>query len=123
MCQPRCNRAEYIRCAGHFLAEQMTQFVIRMDVHVYNERSRQNDFPLERESKLAVNFPPITLKFSFTQLLKYYLKHEHKCFIRYNTRGAAERFISDKARIASVLNSFKNDLFYTHLVTLFKKEF
>ena len=35
----------------------------------------------------------------------------------------AERFISDKARIASVLNSFKNDPFYTHLVTLFTKEF
>ena len=31
----------------------------------------------------------------------YYLKHEHECFIRYKTRGAAERFISDKARIAS----------------------
>ena len=29
----------------------------------------------------------------------YYLKHEHECFIRYKTRGAAERFISDKARI------------------------
>ena len=53
----------------------------------------------------------------------YYLKHEHKCFIRYKTRGAGERFISDKARIASVLNSFKNDSFYTHLVTLFTKEF
>ena len=26
----------------------------------------------------------------------YYLKHEHECFIRYKTRGAAERFISDK---------------------------
>ena len=53
----------------------------------------------------------------------YYLKHEHECFIRCKTRGAAERFISDKARIASVLNSFKNDPFYTHLVTLFTKEF
>ena len=57
------------------------------------------------------------------EFLKYYLKHEHECFIRYKTRGAAERFISDKARIASVLNSFKNDPFYTHLVTLFTKEF
>ena len=39
-------------------------------------------------------------------------------------RGAAERFIADKARIASVLNSLiKNDPFYTHLVTLFTKEF
>ena len=56
-------------------------------------------------------------------LLKYYLKHEHECFIRYKTRGAAERFRSDKARIARVLNSFKNDPFYTHLVTLFTKEF
>ena len=38
-------------------------------------------------------------------------------------RDAAERFISDKARIASVLNSLKNDPFYTHLATLFTKEF
>ena len=30
--------------------------------------------------------------------------------------------ISDKARIASVLNSFKNDSFCTHIVTLFTKE-
>ena len=56
-------------------------------------------------------------------IYKYYLKHEHECFISYKTRGAAERFIPDKARIASVLNSFKNDPFYTHLVTLFTKEF
>ena len=60
---------------------------------------------------------------SFVIQIMYYLKHEHECFIRYKTRGAAERFISDKARIASVLNSFKNDPFYTHLVTLFTKEF
>ena len=53
----------------------------------------------------------------------YYLKHEHECFITYKTRGAAERFIADKARLASVLNSLKNDPFYTHLVTLFAKEF
>ena len=53
----------------------------------------------------------------------YYLKHEHECFIRYKMRGAAERFIADKARIVSVLNSLKNDPFYTHLVTLFTKEF
>ena len=38
-------------------------------------------------------------------------------------RGAAERFIADKARIASVLKSLENDPFYTHLVTLFTKEF
>ena len=44
------------------------------------------------------------------------------CFIRYKTQGAAERFIPDKSRIASVLNSFKNDPFYTNLVTLFTKE-
>ena len=35
----------------------------------------------------------------------FYLKHEHECFIRYKTRGAAERFIADKARIARVLSS------------------
>ena len=29
----------------------------------------------------------------------------------------------DKARIASILNSFKSDPFYTHLVSLFAKEF
>ena len=47
---------------------------------------------------------------------EYYLKHERKRFIMYKMRGAAERFISDKVRIASVLNSFKKDPFYTHLV-------
>ena len=52
----------------------------------------------------------------------YDLKHEHECFIRYKMRGAAERFIADKARIASVVNSLKNDSFYTHLVTLFMHE-
>ena len=64
-----------------------------------------------------------TRKIIVSPIFKYYLKHEHECFIRYKTRGAAERFISDKARIASVLNSLKNDPFYTHLVTLFTKEF
>ena len=53
----------------------------------------------------------------------YYLKHKHECFIRYNMRGTVERFIADKARIAGVLNSLKNDPFYAHLVTLFTKEF
>ena len=53
----------------------------------------------------------------------YNLKHEHECFIRYKIGGAAERFIADKARIASVLNSLKNDPFYTYLVTLFTKKF
>ena len=52
-----------------------------------------------------------------------YLKHEHECFIRYKTRGAAECFISDKGRMVGVFNSFKNDPFYTHLVTLFTKDF
>ena len=31
--------------------------------------------------------------------------------------------LSDKARIESILNSFKSDPFYTHLVSLFAKEF
>ena len=38
-------------------------------------------------------------------------------------RGAAERFISDKARIASVLNGFKNDPFYTILSLCLRKNF
>ena len=42
----------------------------------------------------------------------YYLKHEHECFIRYKIRGAAERFITDKARIANVLDYLKNDPFF-----------
>ena len=63
------------------------------------------------------------LTFNKYKCCKYYLNHEHECFIRYKTRGAAERFIADKARIVSVLNSLKNDPFYTHLVTLFTKEF
>ena len=51
------------------------------------------------------------------QFLMYYSKHEHKCSIRYKTRSAAESFTFDKAQIASVLNSFENDPFYTHLFT------
>ena len=50
-------------------------------------------------------------------------KTRAECFIRYKTRGAAERFIADKARTVSVLNSLENDPFYTHLVTLFTKDF
>ena len=42
---------------------------------------------------------------------------------RIYSRGEAEWFISDKARIASILNSFKNDPFYTHFVSVFAKEF
>ena len=52
----------------------------------------------------------------------YYLKHEQECFIGYKTRGEAERFISDKGRAASFLNGFKNDPFYTHLISLFRKK-
>ena len=52
----------------------------------------------------------------------YYLKHEQECFIGYKTRGEAERFISNKARTASVLNGFINDLFYTHLISLLTKK-
>ena len=53
----------------------------------------------------------------------YYLKHEQECFIGYNTRGEGKRFISNKARTASVLNGFKNDPFYAHLISLFTKKF
>ena len=49
----------------------------------------------------------------------YYLIYEQECFIRYKTRGTDERFISDKARIASILNSFKNDPFYTHFIRVY----
>ena len=40
----------------------------------------------------------------------YYLINEQECFIGFKTRGEAERFISDKARTASFLNGFKNDV-------------
>ena len=39
------------------------------------------------------------------------------------TLGEAERCISDKARIVSVLNDFLTDSFYTYLVYLFIEEF
>jgi hypothetical protein len=40
----------------------------------------------------------------------HYLKHEKEYFIYlYNTRAQLERFISDKARTARVLNGLKND--------------
>ena len=77
-------------------------------------------FEVYRKAGVPIN---TTIYYNSPSVFKYYLKHEHECFIRYKTRGAAECFISDKARIASVLNSFKNDPFYTHLVTLFTKEF
>ena len=54
---------------------------------------------------------------------KYYLKHEQECFIGHETRGEDQRFISDKARNASVLDSFKSDPFYTHVIGLFTKKF
>ena len=37
-------------------------------------------------------------------------------------RGAAERIISYKARIARMLNGLRNDPFYAHLVSLFVKD-
>ena len=55
--------------------------------------------------------------------IMYHLINEQECFIGFKTRGEAERFISDKARIASILNSFKNDPFYTHFASVFAKEF
>ena len=58
-----------------------------------------------------------------SECFMYCLIYEQECFIGFKTRGEAERFISDKARIASILNSCKNDPFYTHLVSLFAKEF
>ena len=35
----------------------------------------------------------------------YYLKHEWECFIRYEMRGAVERFISHKTRSTSFVFS------------------
>ena len=37
------------------------------------------------------------------------MTHEHDCFIRYKMQGAAERFISDKAQIASVKQGRRNE--------------
>ena len=58
-----------------------------------------------------------TVYFKYVDYM-YYLEHENECFIRHKTRGAAERFISDKARIARVLNSLKNYLFYWLILSL-----
>ena len=71
---------------------------------------------------LAVNstrlkVPPVP------ETMKYYLIYEQECFIRRKTLDAVERFKTDKARIASVLNSFKNYPFHTYLISLFSKEF
>ena len=79
--------------------------------------------PLPTSISLQTRVLQIVCMVDFDEFCRYYLKHEHECFIRYKIRGAAERFIADKARIASVLNSLKNDPFYTHLVTSFTKEF
>ena len=46
----------------------------------------------------------------------YYLKHEKECFIGFKTRGAAERFKSDKTRLSSVLNGFQND--YNRVISM-----
>ena len=59
----------------------------------------------------------------FNRRFKYYLKDKQECFIRYKTRGAAEHFISDKVRIASILNGFKNNVIYTHLVSFYERIF
>ena len=40
------------------------------------------------------------LRYLMLQHFMYYLKYEHVCFLRYKTRGVAERFIADTARIA-----------------------
>ena len=42
-------------------------------------------------------------------------------FATHSLRGADERFISDKAQIASILDDFLNKPFYTHLVSLITK--
>ena len=39
-------------------------------------------------------------------------------FIRIKTRGTNERFKSDEAQTAIILNCLKNDPLYTHLVML-----
>ena len=54
----------------------------------------------------------------FYKCIKYYLKHEHECFIRYKTRGAAECFISDKARIASVLRIASKTIHFIPILSL-----
>ena len=71
--------------------------------------------------RILIPMQQAILKAYCIKQFKYYLKHEHECLS--DIKCAAERFIADKARIASVLNSLKNDPFYTHLVTLFRKEF
>ena len=42
-------------------------------------------------------------------------KYAQEYFIRHKMRGAAERIISDKARIARILNGLKNDPLYPSL--------
>ena len=64
-------------------------------MHMYLQILFQNDWQ-------AYTFRKDLLSFSRHMSYMYYLKHEHECFIRYKMRGAAERFIADKAQIASV---------------------
>ena len=59
----------------------------------------------------------------YIYIFMYYLKHEHECFIRYKTRGAASVLYLISTNCESRVFSFKNDPFYAHLVTLFTKEF
>ena len=53
--------------------------------------------PKTRLGQIHVRPPPPKFLKPVRLCYMYYLKHEHECFIRYKTRGAAERFISDKA--------------------------
>ena len=78
---------------------------------------------LKKEKKFVQLHEIVRIYVEHMYTFMYYLIYEHECFIRYKTRGAAESIISDKARIASILNGLKNNPFYTHLVSLFAKEF
>ena len=79
-----------------------------------NPRNSRENFPcfyrvIETRFFLAFDqSAPVFLKGYFIKeyIIMYYLKHEQECFIRYKTRGDSGRFISDKARTASVLNGF-----------------
>ena len=75
------------------------------------------------EYKDVIILPKFIQSHHFAITMMYYLKHEHECFIRYKTRGAAERFISDKARIASVLIASKTIHFIPILSLCLQKNF
>ena len=51
------------------------------------------------------------------KLSMYYLIYEQETAL-----SDIKRFMSDQARIASTLNSFRNNPFYTHLASLFVKK-